>query len=348
MASDEHKKLAALIKDTHNRLREDYRKYGSNEAWARHLARTDDLQNYAASMQELATNHWNINNNNKQVTDKSNCRIRWIKNKCHEYFLNGGKDKYNEREIEIMKKLNLDEFNDTPEELLSKNNRKGSELDKEVIKIKMLDVGSCYNPFADDDNLDVTAIDLVPASDQVLQCDFLNVDIGDKTLSNDKKGIVEFEKKSFDVCIFSLLLEYFPCPEQRFRCCEKAYELLKDSGLLIIITPDSKHVNANAKIMKSWRWVLANLGFMRITYEKLQHIHCICYRKCVKKDTAMRWITLQKNISADDVLFNSSGKIFIPQDFQTVLTDDKETDDVKIGKEDLINVFDELPNLCDN
>lgn len=44
MASEEHKQLAALIKETHNRLREDYRKYGSNEAWKRHLARTDDLQ----------------------------------------------------------------------------------------------------------------------------------------------------------------------------------------------------------------------------------------------------------------------------------------------------------------
>ncbi|CAD6230528.1 GSCOCG00006803001-RA-CDS [Cotesia congregata] len=344
MASEEHKKLAALIKETHNRLREDYRKYGSNEAWKRHLARTDDLQNYAVSMQQLATNHWSINNNIKQVTDKSNCRIRWIKNRCYEYFFGGGKSKYYERERDIIKKLNLDDLNDLPEESLSKDNKVVNER-----KIKMLDVGSCYNPFADDENLDVTAIDLVPASDQVFQCDFLNVNLGDETLlSKDNKSVIEFEKKSFDVCIFSLLLEYFPCPEQRFRCCEKAYELLKDSGLLIIITPDSKHVNANAKIMKSWRYVLANLGFMRITYEKLQHIHCICYRRCVKKDTAVRWVTLQKNLSVDDVLFNSNGKIFIPQDFQTVCVEDKDkASNVKVAKEDLADVFNELPDVID-
>lgn len=44
IASEKHKELAGLIKNTHNRLREESKIYGANEAWSRHLARTKDLK----------------------------------------------------------------------------------------------------------------------------------------------------------------------------------------------------------------------------------------------------------------------------------------------------------------
>ena len=46
---------------------------------------------------------------------------------------------------------------------------------------------------------------------------------------------------SFDACIFSLLLCYMPTPAQRYRCCQKARQLLRPGGLLLVITPDSNH-----------------------------------------------------------------------------------------------------------
>ncbi|KAK0077353.1 hypothetical protein PV325_004054 [Microctonus aethiopoides] len=292
MASDEHKQLATIIKETHSRLRNDCRIYGPKEAWNRHVARTDDLQKYAISMQELATAHWD--NTNLKSNENTYCRISWIKKQCYEYFMNGGKEKFIEREIDIAKKNNID---------LNENNSvwkiipalTNEYYDGDIGKrIKLIDVGSCYNPFGDDDNFDVTAVDLAPYSDRVLQCDFLNITIGSATIiSNDSSTVLQLGRDSFDVCVFSLLLEYFPCPEQRYLCCEKAYNLLKNNGILFIITPDSKHVGANAKIMKSWRFVLAKLGFMRIHYEKLRHIHCICFRKCINKNVALRWTMLQ-------------------------------------------------------
>ncbi|RYH07208.1 hypothetical protein EON65_41975, partial [archaeon] len=71
-------------------------------------------------------------------------------------------------------------------------------LDKDVLqgrRIKVLDVGSCYNPLAaskgggdeggtdtkTDEEVDVTAIDLCPAHPSVLKCDFLTVGLHDPT-----------------------------------------------------------------------------------------------------------------------------------------------------------------------
>lgn len=44
VTSEKHKELAAFIKNTHNRLREESRIYGANEAWSRHLSKTKELQ----------------------------------------------------------------------------------------------------------------------------------------------------------------------------------------------------------------------------------------------------------------------------------------------------------------
>ncbi|XP_034935578.1 S-adenosylmethionine sensor upstream of mTORC1 [Chelonus insularis] len=338
MACENHKHLAMIIKNTHTSLRDDSQKLGPEEAWSRHIAQTQKLQEYATSMQKLATTYWDLNN--KISNGNVRCRIEWIKHQCFEYFLKEGKRKFHQREIEIISKLSSFKPVEKLETSLPWKEDNFS-------KINLLDIGSCYNPFANDINFNVTAIDLVPYDDKVLQCDFLNVKLGVKTvISEDKTRIVELGKNSFDVCVFSLLLEYFPCPKQRFLCCEKAYELLKNSGLLIIITPDSKHVNANAKIMKSWRYVLANLGFMRITYEKLKHLHCITFRKCINKDTAVRWITLQ-NIPKNDILFSSYSNIYIPQDFHSLESNESESEENKFEQHDLVNYFDTLPFATD-
>lgn len=117
-------------------------------------------------------------------------------------------------------------------------------------RIKLLDVGSCYNPIGRSDNtdvFDVTALDLYPADPSVYQCDFLNVDIGDvdsqpqitpiqsddtsrdsvQLPSRDKQRLTSLPKGSFDVVTMSLVLNYLPSPEQRLAMIRNARALLR-------------------------------------------------------------------------------------------------------------------------
>ena len=106
---------------------------------------------------------------------------------------------------------------------------------------------------------------------------------------------------TFDVVVFSLFLSYFPSCRQRWSCCVKAHKLLKNQGLLIIIESDSSHQNKNTKMIKSWKTALESLGFARYKYEKLEHLHCMAFRK--SSTTA--------NLGGDN-----DELLFIPQDFQ--------------------------------
>lgn len=350
MATEEHKYLADIIKNTHATLRQEAQDYGPEIAWKRHIRRKDILQKYASCMEKLATIHWMENNLNTKSSTYS--RIEWIKYQCEEYFLNEGRQKYDLREEDI--KLKIDTNLSKTEVAINCNvNIKckknqilenfDNDLEKSVQKILLLDVGSCYNPFEGLDIFEVTAIDLSGVPDKVFCSDFLNVQIGQETLySNDKKEILQLPENYFQVVVFSLFLEYLPCPKQRYLCCKKAYDLLQPGGILFIISPDSKHVNANAKIIKSWRYVLSKLGFMRIKYEKLQHIHCIIFRKCVFKHVASRWANLQV-LPQDDPLFLDDTSIYIPQDFRDVSNKIKERDKQEYDTNEVMIMFNELP-----
>ncbi|KAG7211586.1 hypothetical protein KM043_010842 [Ampulex compressa] len=240
MATEEHKQLADLIKNAHATLREESRNYGTEAAWERHVAKKDVLQKYSTSMHKLATTFWS--NHNVDAKNGTHCRMEWIKSQCKDYFFHGGKEKYCDRELSILEKIN----------------------------------------------------------------------------------------------------EYLPCPKQRFICCKKAYDLLKNGGVLIVISPDSKHVGANAKFMKSWRYVLSKLGFMRIKYEKMRHIHCMMYRKCTVKEVALRWAELQ-DLPKDDPLYQVEDKIYIPQDFQKTDKEIDEREKIHFTVEDVLSTFNELP-----
>ncbi|XP_012521329.1 S-adenosylmethionine sensor upstream of mTORC1 isoform X2 [Monomorium pharaonis] len=281
MATEEHKRLADIVKGTHALLRVECQQYGAEMAWKRHLARNDVLQEYAASMRKLAVKCWT--NNNSNLRNGTYCRIEWIKTQCKEYFLYGGRKKYDRREQDINYKITLSSVKSSNDNRMCGSNSSCVENGLQNFheqKITVLDVGSCYNPLNVDSAFDVTAIDLTPAVEGVYRCDFLNVTIErERTLSRDTREIRRLPANFFDTVVFSLLLEYLPCPEQRYVCCRNAYDVLKSGGILIIVSPDSKHVGANAKLMKSWRYALSGMGFMRIKYEKLRHIHCLVFRK---------------------------------------------------------------------
>lgn len=295
-------------------------------------------------MQKLATKCWA--DNNSELRNGTYCRIEWIKSQCKEYFLNGGRKKYDKREHDINAKMILLSVKSSDEDQMCENNWSYVENGLQNFyeqRISVLDVGSCYNPLSVDSAFDVTAIDLIPTVEGVYRCDFLNVTVGkEKILSQDTREIHQLPANFFDSVVFSLLLEYLPCPKQRYICCRNAYDVLKSGGILIIVSPDSKHVGANAKLMKSWRYALSGMGFMRIKYEKLRHIHCLVFRKCVCKDVAIRWSKLQ-HFSEDDKRYVSETKIFIPQDFQTISSKEEQKELDEYEEIDLAGTFAELP-----
>lgn len=295
MASQEQINLSTFIKSVHKDLRQSTKLLGAQLAWENHCRNKATLSKYSQNMMQLATDYWNKNHTNGKVM---NNRIYWTQNICVDYFLNTNLMHLREKEETIASKLNI---NVNGYEILTPE------------KIKLLDVGSCYSPFKSFNKFEVTAIDIAPANSDVYECDFLNVLLSSK-FKHQKQCLLEIPRDYFHVIVFSLFLEYLPTPAQRELCCQKAYNLLRREGLLIIITPDSKHVGANVKIMKSWRHLLAKMGFNRIKYEKLQHIHCMAFRKCLNSDIAKRWSFLH---DTDDVFKEMS----IPQDFNNIQKD---------------------------
>lgn len=180
----------------------------------------------------------------------------------------------------------------------------------DIHRIRLLDVGSCYNPFSSFAEFEVTAIDIAPAHETVKYCDFLEVPLS-QTFTNDSTTSIDSLPKSyFDAVVFSLLLEYMPSSDQRLQCCQKAYDVLKPEGILLVITPDSRHQGANARLVKNWRFTFGLMGFTRIKIEKLEHVTCMVFRKSIFKEVSERWCRIHKEDYMEPVLN-------IPQDFKT-------------------------------
>lgn len=315
MASDEHKKLSLFIKSIHSSLRNKAKEIGSDLAWKEHCKDEENLKKYASSMKSLATIHWcsNAKSNLKVIS-----RISWVHAFCKEYFNGPLLLKHRLKEIDILNKLEI-EYD------VNAFNEFGNQL-------QLLDVGSCYNPFKIYEGFNVLAIDIAPACDDVFKCDFINVSV-DANFVYESNRIQQLQVEYYDVIVFSLLLEYLPSPEQRLLACEKAYSLLKTEGILIIITPDSKHVGANSKFMKSWRFVLSKIGFSRIKYEKLPYLHCMAFRKSFNSFISQRWAKLHETCKLFD-------KLNIPQDFKEEI----QTITIPIThEENIINYLLELP-----
>ena len=148
-------------------------------------------------MKKLAETYWSNNNAN----NAGRCRISWVVIKSEEYFFNGGKETALEKEQKLCRCY----FN-TELKLV---------IEKVGCKIKLLDVGSCYNPFKTYTMFEVTALDIAPASDDVYKCDFLNIQFGSTFISSDNT-CTQLENEGFDIVVFSLVLEYLPSSNQRF------------------------------------------------------------------------------------------------------------------------------------
>lgn len=288
-SNQKHKILSDIIKSTHKKLRDEAKLFGMEEAWTKHCLNEDHLKNYASVMQDLAVNYWD---QNSLKDEKVVSRITWIYQTIIKYFEDF--EKYHLAELKMLQ--NLSNF----DEILSDTKPVSN-------KFKLLDVGSCYNPFQNFDKFEVLALDIAPANNDVFKCDFLSVPVTEKSVIHNN-NVVELKRNCFHVIVFSLFLEYLPCPDLRLKCCIKAYDLLTPEGILVIVTPDSNHISSNAKIYKSWRYNLSLIGFNRIQYQKLPHMHCMVFRKNLSKTIAKRWAKIHEDKGLYD-------KIYIPQDF---------------------------------
>lgn len=290
MASAEHLRLSCFIKSVHENLRHQTKTLGADAAWQKHSEDEQTLLQYSKAMRELATKHWETKSDSSSAS-----RINWVYKVCCEYFDNeDGLQKHRKREKEIASKAEIELS--IQENCFTKPYR-------------LLDVGSCYNPFNIFPEFRTTAIDIAPATSAVYKCDFLNIPTRYfKERVFDDTNLNVLPESYYDVVVFSLVLEYLPTTDQRLLFCQKAYKLLKPEALLFIITPDSKHVGANYKIMKTWKYLLSNLGFLRIRYEKLVHIHCMAFRKSIDSRITQRWAKLHPE-------HNFYNCFVIPQDF---------------------------------
>nr|SVE88962.1 EOG090X0FUY [Daphnia sinensis]SVE89585.1 EOG090X0FUY [Daphnia sinensis]SVE90210.1 EOG090X0FUY [Daphnia sinensis]SVE90839.1 EOG090X0FUY [Daphnia sinensis]SVE92088.1 EOG090X0FUY [Daphnia sinensis] len=307
--SNDGRMLANIVKNVHKRLRQEFYKTGDMESvWMNHCGNMTCLKKYASSMHKLATEHWE----QLRVSNPATSRINWTWSFLQYYFFTGGLELHRQK---------------------SNSDAEWPKLILKESKVTVLDVGSCYNPFGEYEELDVLSIDLCPAIESVYQCDFLKVPLG-KTTVIDGQNVLSLATNQFHCIVFSFLLEYFPSPSQRWTCCEKAQQLLLREGILIIITPDSKAAHSNAKVMRSWREALSAIGFKRIKYEKLQHAHCMAFRKN----------SVEPELKAEDRELLAS-KMYIPQDFYNPSdsSENEEKDEIKFTEAELAEGFTNLP-----
>lgn len=316
MTENNHLELSTYVKKIHEDLRTQSHLLGENNAWKLHCSNEMKLKAYATAMKQLSL----VWESNFLKGSKAVSRIIWSVETCVTYFTDTI-EYFRVKEYSVVNKYDLPMV----------HMEKKSFTNKWIL----LDVGSCYNPFKDFKQFDVIPIDIAPATDEVYKCDFLNVDIGTNYVLN-LNEITNLRSNSFDIVVFSLFLEYLPSPTQRLECCDRAYKLLRTEGLLIIITPDSKHVGANAQLIKSWRFILGKMGFSRIKYEKLPHIHCMAFRKSFNKEIVQNWVKLHKDMQ-------SYNQMFIPQDLtqKSLVLDNQDNNVIDLNV--AIELFSELP-----
>ena len=219
MACEEHLKLSSFIKNVHKDLRISSHEESVEQAWRDHLENEELLREDAETMKQLATQHWSND------TDQ-NSRINWIHREISQYFFNGGRHHELMRDYKFAKRKDVNIDNDDTTELVN--------------KVRVIDVGSCYDPFSSFEQLDVLAVDIAPACSTVKKCDFSNIEVNDRTEICDNQ-VMSLQAGSFHAVIFCLLLEYLPSSGQRYRCVDTAVQLLTQDGLLCIVTPDSSH-----------------------------------------------------------------------------------------------------------
>ncbi|XP_067933761.1 S-adenosylmethionine sensor upstream of mTORC1-like [Watersipora subatra] len=329
--------LSGYIKGVHLRLRENYlRGDDPEELWRTHKADTETLEKYANSMKLLATECWEKDSH--RVT-----RIDWVSHYLSSYFSPGGtleklleKDRRTAEHHKAKRESvgtadmrccgkvfrELEDLQVHKSDVLRQLTDRHTESKVQPMKskIKLLDVGSCYDPFNKFPEFDCLSIDLCPATRDVMQCDFLGVDVHPAPSMSDDGRLEVIDPWTchgstvrslplswFHGVVFSLLLEYLPSAHQRWSCCLNAHKILQINCVLLVVTPDSNKQHRRVQQMRDWRLAIESIGFQRSCYEKLEHIHCLAFRKTLHREDYSSIADL-------------SHLMYIPQDSNTVVT----------------------------
>ena len=164
--SQKQQDLANVIKGTHAELRLKVQKVlkestSSSEIekieddiWTKHAhdVMSSDQKSYANAMGTLAREIWEDEND---VTLTSQSRIDWIKRHLDKYFLEYDLKRFEERMERKLFYLKDEQLHPDVED---------EKVRPEFVeKIRVLDVGSCYNPLARFSSYQVVALDLSPA-----------------------------------------------------------------------------------------------------------------------------------------------------------------------------------------
>ncbi|XP_077983939.1 S-adenosylmethionine sensor upstream of mTORC1-like [Glandiceps talaboti] len=352
-----HERASGVVKQVHQKLRKKYKEAEGNfdKVWHEHCEDEGTLEEYACAMQHLAVQHWA-----KQPED----RIEWCRQICSEFFMQGGLkkalDKDERTRLFLLKGAQQENCKKSSHSngSVQLNGAVGEEEHMYTYvyntislpftgKIRLLDVGSCYNPFLKFDEFLAIGIDISPAVDTVYKCDFLNLqmnpplqlapDTVNTFLRNLQNPVDCLPRECFHVVVFSLLLSYFPSPYQRWICCQKAQQLLQMNGLLLIITPDSSHQNKHANMMKSWRSAIECLGFKRWKYIKYMHMHFLAFRKVSNEPCSLMTSDCNPDMLYIPQDFNDTAEECI---FSDVFTGQSDSDDQSTR-----DAFTELPNV---
>jgi len=268
------------------------------------VASETGLQKYAEAAQIMGSKDWVVAGN------------RWMIETALEYFLLGGARKARLKALKLaffaknarsmteeeanaeLEKMNANIMQIAPS---SSSSSSASSSSTSSRKIRLLDVGSCYNPFANDDKFHVTALDLCPIDASVMQCDFLALALGPPdsapVIEQDEKHpsgkLLQLPRGHFDVITLSLVLSYLPSPAQRLAMVQKARQLLvapphceddqvapeDQTGLLLIVEKESAF---DAAGVKAWKAAIQSCGFdegkYRVIISERRKSHAFCFR----------------------------------------------------------------------
>ena len=229
-------------------------------SWEETVAEEANLREYAEAATAMGNKTWVAKGN------------QWMLNMCRDFFKGGYALRKYRRSLHRRGQSVDQDFKDDLDQLEGRD-------------VRLLDVGSCYNPFLGTPGFQVTALDLCPMSPTVLICDFLELHVGDKDSSPvfaDNQRLAELPAESFDAVTISLVLSYLPTPELRAKMISKARSLLVPSsmkrphvsGLLLIAEKESafapeKGMHPNA-IAAQFKANVNAAGFELLTHQNIR------------------------------------------------------------------------------
>ncbi len=161
-----------------------------DKVWQEHVQDSVKLKEYAKAMRTLATTKW--------IKDEEEAdRISWLSTTIERYFFDD--------DVHSLKK--------DSDRIIRKVCRRAGKSESvhlpNVDRVRVLDVGSCFDPFGTRPQFETLAVDLCPGSETVKKCDFLQVVIGESLrLTEDGREVLTLPGGRFFSMFRDLVLNF--------------------------------------------------------------------------------------------------------------------------------------------